>query len=236
MRAVNLLPDDRKKRERSGPKFTPIHGAAFGIVVGALALGYWGHSISGQAAQKAVQAEELEQQATQLTAQIEKAKAATAQTVSTYATDKALVSGLANARVNWSTVMINLARVAPADVALASMAVTAPTGDQTGAAASGGERPAAITLEASASSRTSAALFVARLAAIPGFVEPRINGGINAGGGAAAGGSTGTTTSTAVRYTFNVEIPVDDTLFGSGYKPAASTTNAPATTTTPTQP
>ena len=222
MRAVNLLPADRKKRERSAPKLTPLHGAGLGIVVGALALGYWGHNIHGQATTQATKLTELEQQKTTLTSQIAKVKDA-AVDKSTYAVDRELVSGLTAARVNWSAVMINLARVAPSDVWLKSMSVTAPTGDQA-AATPGALRPAAISLDASAKSRTSAALFVSRLAAIPGFVEPRLSGGINPDGDGKV-------------FLFKVEIPVNDGLFGSK---RPTTPAAPASTTsataTPTQP
>jgi Tfp pilus assembly protein PilN len=222
MRAVNLLPADRK-RERQAPKLTPLHGAGLGILVGALALGYWGHSVKGQVDVQAVKIAELEQQQTTLTAQITKAKKTTVETTN-YDVDTALVGGIASARVNWSTVMINLSRVAPKDVWLGSMAVTTPTGDT--AAGANGERPAAISLSAFAKSRTEAALFISRLSGIPGFSEPRLVGGISGGNGAtdAASGA-----STATVYSFTVEIPVDDGLFGSA-KPAAA---ASATTSTP---
>lgn len=235
MRAVNLLPADRKKRERQSLKFTPLHGAGLGILVGAVALGYWGHGIKGQVAEQQTAAEQSEQQIQQLTAQIATAKAASAAPqTSNYQTDKALVSGLTAARVNWSTVMINLSRVAPKGVWLTSMSITTPTSDQA-AAATGGtgtaqNRPAAITLEASATTRTEAALFLSRLNSIPGFVEPRLTGGINPTGG----GEEGTATS----YTFSIEIPVDDSIFGPGQRPAAPAAAPAATapTTTPTQP
>lgn len=238
MRSVNLLPAERRKSERQAPKITPLHGAGLGILVAAAALGYWGHSINGQAATEQAKAADLDQQSTTLTAQIAKAKAADATTVSTYATDKALVSGLAVARVNWSTVMINLSRVAPGSVWLKSMSVTTPTSAGTQAAAAPGavaaKRPAAITLEASAATRTEAALFLSRLNGIQGFVEPRLAGGINPEGGDASGGSSAPT-----GYTFTVEIPVDDAIFGPGARPAApapAPAPAPSTTTPTPQP
>ncbi len=236
MRSVNLLPAERRKSERQAPKFTPLHGAGLGILVGALALGYWGHSINGQVTAEQTKIADLDQQSTSLTAQVAKAKAADASTVSTYATDKALVSGLAVARVNWSTVMINLSRVAPGSVWLKSMSVTTPTSAGTQAAAAPGavaaKRPAAITLSATAATRTEAALFLSRLNGIQGFVEPRLAGGINPEGGDASGGSAGPT-----GYSFTVEIPVDDAIFGPGARPAApAPAPAPSTTTPTTQP
>jgi Tfp pilus assembly protein PilN len=239
MRAVNLLPADRKKRERQSPKLTPLHGAGLGIVLGAVGLFYWGHGIKGQVAEQQAAVEQSEQQAQQLTTQIAAAKAAATapQQTSNYETDKTLVSGLTAARVNWSTVMVNLSRVAPKGVWLTSMSITTPTSDQASAAAgttgANQKRPAAITLQASATSRTEAALFLSRLNTIPGFVEPRLTGGINPGGGAADG-----TSSTSTSYSFTVEIPVDDSIFGPGQRPATPAA-APATaapTTTPTQP
>jgi len=228
MRAVNLLPPDRK-RERTTPKLSPLHGAGLGILVGALALGYWGHSVHGQVDQQKAIVADLDTQSQTLERQISQVKAG-AQTASTYQTDRALVVGLASARVNWSTVMINLSRVAPKGVWLDSLAVTTPTGGQGAApaAAPGQQRPASITLEARAPSRTEAALYLARLDAIPGFVGPRLSGGINT---ATAPGDATTTKKAA--YSFTVEIPIDDAIFGSARpaRPAA----APATTT-PTNP
>lgn len=239
MRPVNLLPAERRKSERQAPKFSPIHGAGLGILVGALALGYWGHSLHGQVAAEQLKIDDLDQQTTSLTAQIEKAKAASKVTVSSYDTDKALVSGLTAARVNWSTVMINLSRVAPKGVWLKSMAVTTPTSADAQAATTGtagAKRPAAITLDASATTRTEAVLFLSRLNGIPGFVEPRLTGGINADGG----GDTGTAGSTTpTGFSFSVEIPVDDAIFGPGARPAApapAQAPAPSTATQTTQP
>ena len=234
MRSVNLLPAERRKSERQAPKFTPLHGAGLGILVGALALGYWGHSINGQVTAEQTKITDLDQQSTSLTAQVAKAKAADKNVVSTYATDKALVSGLAVARVNWSTVMINLSRVAPGSVWLKSMSVTTPTSAGTQAPAPGAaaaSRPAAITLTATAATRTEAALFLSRLNGIQGFVEPRLSGGINPEGGDASSGAA------ATGYSFTVEIPVDDAIFGPGARPAApAPAPAPSTTTPTTQP
>ena len=231
MRPVNLLPAERRKAERQAPKLTPLHGAGLGILVGALALGYWGHSLNGQVAAEQLKIDDLDQQSTTLTAQVEKAKAASTITVSSYDTDRSLVSGLASARVNWSTVMINLSRVAPNGVWLKSMSVTTPTSADAQAATGtpGAKRPAAIRLEASATTRTEAALFLSRLNGIAGFVDPRLTGGINPEGGDAGATPTG--------FTFSVEIPVDDAIFGPGARPTApATTTAPSTTTPTTQP
>lgn len=236
MKPVNLLPAERRKSERQAPTFTRLHGAGLGMLVGALALGYWGHSLNGQVAAEEVKIADLEQTTTTLTAQVDKAKAASTITVSSYETDKALVSGIASARVNWSTVMINLSRVAPGGVWLKSMSVTTPTSADAQTAATGtavAKRPAAIKLEASATTRTEAVLFLSRLNGIAGFVEPRLVGGINPEGGDTS--ATGSTAPTG--FTFGVEIPVDDAIFGPGARPAApGTTTAPSTTTTTTQP
>lgn len=74
-------------------------------------------------------------------------------------------------------------------------------------------------------------MYLARLNAIPGFVDPRLAGGINSSTAGTSGGTT--TTSKATSYTFSIEIPIDDAIFGSARpaRPAA----APATTT-PTNP
>jgi Tfp pilus assembly protein PilN len=232
MKPVNLLPAERRKAQRRAPKLTPLHGAGLGVLVGALALGYWGHSLNGQVAAEQLKIDDLDQRTTTLTAQVATAKTASQVTVSSYETDKMLVSGLASARVNWSTVMINLSRVAPSGVWLKSMSVTTPTSaDTTAAATPGAKRPAALTLEASAKTRTDAVLFLSRLNGIPGFVEPRLVGGINPGGGDAS--ATGT--AAIASFTFSVEIPVDDAIFGPGARPAAPAT-AQSTTTQTTQP
>ena len=232
MKPVNLLPAERGKAGRTVPKLTPLHGAGLGVLVGALALGYWGHSLHGKVAAEQLKIDDLNQRTTTLTAQVDKAKSAGKVTISSYETDKMLVGGLASARVNWSTVMINLSRVAPSGVWLKSMSVTTPTSADTAAAAApGGKRPAAIKLEASAKTRTDAVLFLSRLNGIPGFVEPRLVGGINPEGGDTS--ATGITPVTS--YTFTVEIPVDDAIFGPGARPAAPAT-APSTTSQTTQP
>ncbi len=227
MRAVNLLPAERKKREPQGLKLTPMHGIGLGLVLGAVALGYWGHSVSGQADAEQATIDQLETETQSLTSQITQAKASKSTDVSTYESDRALVSGLAAARVNWSTVMINLARVAPKGVWLSSLAVTTPTSDAQTTAASTPEtkRPAAITLEASAKTRTEAALFISRLNGIPGFVDPRLAGGINP----VSGDDT-----TAKSFSFTVEIPVDDSIFGPGARPAAPPAAPAQSTATPT--
>ncbi len=67
MRAVNLLPAERRKGgEKSGSKtkLTPVHGAALAILLGAGALGYWGHGIRGEVATQKQQFAELEAQST----------------------------------------------------------------------------------------------------------------------------------------------------------------------------
>jgi Tfp pilus assembly protein PilN len=236
MRPVNLLPAERRKAERQGPKFTPLHGAVVGILVGGLAMGYMGHTVRGKIDVETTKIADLDQQTTTLTAQVEKAKSESKVVVSSYETDKALVTGLAVGRVNWSTVMINLSRVAPGGVWLKSMSVTTPTSADAAAASTPGavaaKRPAAIKLDASATTRTEAALFLSRLNGIPGFVEPRLVGGINPEGGDATSGST-----TPSSFTFSVEIPVDDAIFGPGARPAApAPAAAPSTTTQTTQP
>ncbi len=239
MRAVNLLPADRRKggkTERSAPKLSKLHGIGLGVLVGALALGYYGHGISGKAAAQKAQADANEATAQTLQTQIATAKQKQQGTpqASSFETDKVLVTGLAQARVNWADVIINLSRVAPAGVWVERVSVSTPTtaaAGSTGAAGTTPERPAAITLTSHAMTRTSAALFISRLDAIPGFDQPRLQGGINPK--AASDGTTGST-----GYDFTVEIPLDDGIFGSekpGAKSAASGT-APAGGTAPTTP
>ncbi len=253
MRAVNLTPPDKRRTKKGAEpgapkektKLGPMHMAGAAILIGALALGYMGHSARGQANEKAAQADELEGQVATLTAQIaaEKAKqtgGAGPAPKDTYETDRQLVTGLAAARVNWSTVSTNLARVAPSGVWLESIKITTPSGDAASASSSGGptvKRPAAITIDAKALNRTDAALFISRLDAIPGFDQPRLGGGINPE--VASGENSGPTT-----YTFTVEIPVDDAIFGtirglatpSPTAPAGTTSTTSSTTTSTTTP
>jgi len=239
MRAVNLTPPDKRKTKaapgapKEKTKLGPMHAAGAVILIGALALAYMGHSTRGQANEKAAQADELEGQIATLNAQIaaEKAKSgpkAGGGVADTYETDRQLVTGLAAARVNWSTVSTNLARVAPSGVWLDSVKITTPSGDKGAQSASGGptvKRPAAITIDAHALTRTDAALFVSRLDAIPGFDQPRLKGGINPEESTGTTGTTGPTT-----YTFAVEIPVDDAIFGTIRGLATPTPTAPAAT------
>lgn len=227
MRAVNLLPAERRKgSDRERKKLSPVHGAALAILVGAGALGYWGHGIRGQAAEQKTQLADLEAQSTKLQADIAaaKAKAAGAGTeqVSTYETDRTMVVGLTTSRVNWSAVMINLSRVAPSGVWLESIAVTNPTADSA-TVTPGTPRTPAITLKARATSRTNAALFLSRLSAIPGFDQPRLNGGIDP---EAQDGSTSQPV-----YVFTVDIPVDSGIVPNKKTAPAAATPAPATTT-----
>lgn len=241
MRPVNLTPPDRWKTKKAAgapgapkekTKLGPVHMAGAAILVGALALAYLGHSARGQANEKAAQADELEGQVQTLSAQITALKAKETAPATgapdTYDTDRQLVTGLAAARVNWSTVSTNLARVAPSGVWLDSIKITTPSGDAAAAAPSGPtvKRPAAITVDAHALTRTDAALFISRLDAIPGFDQPRLNGGINPESGDAASG-TGSATG-PVTYKFAVEIPVDDAIFGTIRGLATPTPTAPA--------
>ena len=228
MRAVNLLPADRRKNEKkaAGAGFKPMHGAVAGIVLGAVALGYWGHSIGGKVAQETSKEEAALQEQETLKAKIAKAKEATGTpVVSTYESNRDLIAGLASSRVNWSPVMVNLARVAPKGVWLKTLNVEAPTSESASATATPGTaRPAAIKLTAAALSRTDAALYLARLNAIPGFVDARFA----LSGGGASGGSD-----KEPGINFSIEIPVDETIFGPGAGPA-STSPAPAASSTPT--
>ncbi len=245
MRSVNLTPPDKKKlagekkKAEGGRKLGPMHMAGLGILVAAAALGYYSHGVKGQAAEKTQQADALEAEVQTLNTQItalQNASSSSASTPSSYETDRQLVSGLAAARVNWSNVTTNLARIAPDGVWLKSLDVTTPTGDQA-AASSGGstvQRPASITVEGESTSRTAAALFISRLSAIPGFDQPRLNGGIDpqSGEGDSSGDSSGPET-----YAFTIEIPVDDQIFGS-VRPVVpgGSTGASSSTTTPAQP
>lgn len=235
MRAVNLLPADRRKgakAERSKPKLTPLHGIALAILVGGGALGYYGHSIAGQAAEQQAQAESLAAQATTLQQQIETLKQAQGAdpnqpSATSYDSNLKLVTGLAQARVNWANVIISLSRVAPAGVWVEKMSITTPstaaTAASTGTTGTTSERPAAIVLTARSLDRTSAALFISRLDAIPGFDQPRLQGGINP----KASGS-GTSTSGVTTMEFTVEIPVDDGIFGPNKPGAANASSGSA--------
>ncbi len=235
MRAVNLLPADRQKGAKGakgsgGPKLSKLHGIGLGALLVAGALGYWGHGIQGQASQKKAEADDLEARVTTLTTQIaaQKAKAEVKPAaVSTFAADRTLVIGLAQARVNWSNVIINLSRVAPASVWLDTIKVTTPTG--TDSTTTGAALPTAITLSGKALSRTAAVQFISRLDAIPGFEEPVLKGGINPDES-----ENGPTV-----YTFQLEIPINDGVFGP-VKPksatAATTPTTPAATPSTTTP
>ncbi|HRC07953.1 MAG TPA: PilN domain-containing protein [Miltoncostaeales bacterium] len=226
MRAVNLLPAERRKGakgpkgERSGQKFSKIHGIGLAILLAGGALAYYGHGVSGQAGQKALEADDLEASATTLTTQIaaEKAKVQVKPQVSSFDSDKTLVMGLAQARVNWSNVIVNLSRIKPSTVWLENIKVTTPTsGTSTDA-----NLPTAISLSGKAMTRTAAVQFISRLNAIPGFEEPRLIGGLNP-----ADLEDGPTT-----YSFELEIPINDGIFGPVKPKAAAAAPAAASNTT----
>lgn len=237
MRAVNLTPPDKKRlageknKAEGGRKLNPMHLAGLGILVAAAGLAYYSHGIKGEASDKAEQVAALEAEIQTINTQVAQLRADKApgpSSPSSYETDRQLVSGLAASRVNWSNVTVNLARVAPEGVWLKSLSVKTPTGESADTASGGGTvlRPAAITVEGLSTSRTAAALFLSRLSAIPGFDNPRLGGGIDP-----------SESDTGSGYTFTVEIPVDEQIFGNvrpaipGETPAAS-----ASTTTPAQP
>lgn len=232
MRAVNLLPAERRKgakgakglkteRERS---FSKLHGIGLAILLVGGGLAYWGHGIASEASQTAAQADDLEAQVQTLTTQInaEKAKIGSAGQGANYEIDKALVTGLAQARVNWSTVTLNLSRVAPPGLWLESIAVQTPT--SAAGSTAGSELPTAITVEGHALSRTTAVQFISRLDAIPGFEEPRLQGGLN---------PEESDDGAPVTYSFALEIPINDGVFGP-VKPARAAAPAAASTTTAT--
>lgn len=228
MRAVNLLPADRRRGAKaakvSGAKITKLHGIGIAVVLAGGALAYWGHGIAGQAADQSAKADELDGQVTSLTAQIaaERAKTAVQPAGQSFDADKKLVVGLAQARINWSTVIVNLSRIAPRTVWLESITVTTPTAEDTAGAT--GEVPTAISLSGRSMSRTAAVQFISRLDAIPGFEEPVLNGGINPDAEATGGGP--------VTYSFELRIPINDGIFGP-IKPASATAPAATSTTTP---
>ena len=72
--------------------------------------------------------------------------------LSSFDSDKTLVMGLAQARVNWSNVIVNLSRIKPSTVWLENIKVTTPTsGTSTDA-----NLPTAISLSGKAMTRTAA--------------------------------------------------------------------------------
>lgn len=229
MRAVNLLPAERRKGakgpkgERGQKSFSKLHGIGLAVLLAGGALGYYGHGINSQAGQKSLEADDLEASATTLNSQIaaEKAKVELKPQASTFDADKTLVIGLAQARVNWSNVIVNLSRIKPPSVWLESIKVTTPTSSASGDTAV----PTAITLSGKALSRTAAVQFISRLDAIPGFEEPRLVGGLNP-----ADSETGPTT-----FSFELEIPINDGIFGP-VKPKSATAAAPAAATNTTTP
>lgn len=221
MRAVNLLPPDRRKGakgEKSAPKLTKLHGIGLGVVLVGGALAYWGHGIAAKAADQKAQADASEAQAQTLQTQIstEKAKAEAKPKQSNFESEKLLVTGLAQARINWSTVILNLSRVAPQTVYLEKISVETPSAAS--GAGTAAAMPTAITLIAHAKTRTAAVQYIARLDGLPGFEEPSLKGGIDPEEGKPG-------------YKFEVEIPINDGIFGPN-KPSQATAASTGSTTT----
>jgi Tfp pilus assembly protein PilN len=175
MRAVNLLPqDDKKKLGFSGGRAPLI---AVGAVAALGALGYWGYS-SHQAVDQAktdVAAATAERDALQTEfGAFQQAKAREAgQKLRTGA-----VVSLAAGRINWERLVRDLSAVMPHQVWLTNLKgetdPAATTTVPTATALNNATPPKGIHLDGFAFTQSQVALLMARAATVPGLGEPRL--------------------------------------------------------------
>jgi Tfp pilus assembly protein PilN len=227
MRAVNLLPPERR-RERVAFKPTKLHiaGAAGLAVAGGLFI--WGHSLHGQVADQRTKAEALSARETTLNGQLVAARQTAAQGGS-YEQTKALVAGIAQARINWGTVIGNVATVAPRQVWLTNLSVETPQGTPSAttpgtaaAAAAAAQAPTAIHMDGGAFTRDQVARMMVRLQAVPGLGEPKLT---------TVDVVKATTGTSRDSLKFSLDIPINQRILGARVQPGAS---YPSTATTPT--
>lgn len=227
MRAVNLLPPERR-RERVAFKPTKLHFAAVAGVAVAGGLFFYGHSVHSQVADQKTKADALAARETALNSQLTSARQTAAQGGS-YEQTKALVAGIAQARINWGTVIGNIATVAPRQVWLTNLSVETPQGTPAAttpgtaaAAAAAAQTPTAIHMDGGAFTRDQVARMMVRLQAVPGLGEPKLTtvDVVTAGTGASRDS-----------LKFSLDIPIDQRIVGVR---AAGATTAPSTATTHT--
>ncbi len=177
MRAVNLLP----QTERRAPGFTrakkPL--AVAGAVVALGAVGYWGHSVQGQADQAredvAAASAERDGLRTQLGA-FQQAQARDA----ALSVRRGAVVGLVAGRVNWERLVRDLSAVMPRQVWLTNLKGETDPAAALGAGATAAPNvgntvvPRGIHLDGFAYTQSQVALLMARAATVPGLGEPRL--------------------------------------------------------------
>jgi len=146
-----------------------------------------------------------------------------------YEQTKALVAGIARARINWGTVIGNVATVAPRQVWLTNLSVETPQGTPSAttpgtaaAAAAAAQTPTAIHMDGGAFTRDQVARMMVRLQAVPGLGEPKLT---------TVDVVKATTGTSRDSLKFSLDIPINQRILGARVQPGAS---YPSTATTPT--
>jgi Tfp pilus assembly protein PilN len=201
MRAVNLLP------KTQGIAGTLSGGRSRVLVVGAIAavaaMGVWGVAANQSADSVASQAAQAQQRKTQLDQEIA-ALAPFSQQKQADAAQRAVITQLAGARIDWERLVRAVVTVLPSGVWVNAINGSLPTTSSAASSAGAGASPQANTsapqglhIIGDAFTQPQIADMLARLATIPGLGEPRLASSL-------AGVTDGKTV-----YAFTVDIPID---------------------------
>jgi Tfp pilus assembly protein PilN len=170
MNAVNLLPPDQRPRAFQ-PSRTQL--IAMGAVALAGGLGYWGHSVRADAddARAALAAAKADQAQVDAELQRRRANGAGAAALSE---GEAFVEGLSAGRVDGERLLRRVATVTPASVWYGNLILDASAADPAAAAGAAPTTASSLTLDGFTFSHTQVARLMARVWAVPGLGEPRL--------------------------------------------------------------
>jgi len=161
MRAVNLIPPERRGRQRSTPRVRePLLPISIVVAVLAVAgVGFLAHSASSTVSDRRATVQQLDAQLTALAA------AQQAQPAAGTTSRVAAATTLAGQRVSWDGFLNSLSRVVPEDVWLLSLAATGTAATSTPAPAAAA--PTGVTFTGYTYSQPSVARMMRRLGLVP---------------------------------------------------------------------
>lgn len=177
MRAVNLLPETKRRRPGFSGARTPLAVLGAALVLGG--LGFWGYSISAEADRVAEQVAVASSERDDLRGQLGAYQQAQAR-VAAQAVRRGAIVGLAEGRVNWERLIRDVSAVMPRQVWLTNLkgetdaAAITPAGAAAVPNVNNSNAPRGIHLDGFAYTQAQVALLMARVSTVPGLGEPRL--------------------------------------------------------------
>jgi Tfp pilus assembly protein PilN len=165
MRAVNLIPDERRgARRRSSsrsPLREPLLPLSIAVVAAAVAgIGFAAHSASSTVADRNAQVAQLDAQLAKLAAEKQQTSGGSG------ASQLSVVNGIVQQRARWDGFLGTLSRVVPEDVWLLTLTAQEPTAG-TAAPATGTTSTSSVTFTGYTYSQPSVARMMRRLDLVP---------------------------------------------------------------------